>query len=76
MVYGKSEDLRLSLIIQSYVGVSVVVINSLLATLNSRYALKGEGVRGDISTADDTTTSVRMNTPVRTVLTGMYAVSV
>ena len=77
MVRGKSEYLRLSSIIQLYRSVSVVVINSLLATLNSRYALKGEGVRGDPSTvtADHTTTNVPMSTPVRTILTEIYAVS-
>jgi len=53
----------------------VVVVNSLLATLNSRYALKGEGVRGDPSTVGDTTTSVLMTTPVRTILTQVYPVS-
>jgi len=46
-----------------------VVVNSLLATLNSRHALKQRGVQ---STKEDTTTSVLVNTPIRTVLTGMY----
>jgi hypothetical protein len=49
---------------------SVVVVNY----LNSRYALKGEGVRRDPSMTDDTSTSIPMTTSVRTILTGMYAV--
>jgi len=49
-----------------------LVVNSLLATLNSRQALKGAGVRGDLSTTDDTTTSIPLSTPVRTAITGMY----
>ena len=77
MVRGKSEYLRLSSIIQLYRRVSIVVINSLLATLNSRYALKGDGVRRDPSTVttDHTTTNVPTSTPVRTILTEIYAVS-
>ena len=55
---------------------SAVVANSLLATLNSRQALKGGGARdGDPSMTDDTTTGIPLSTPVRTVLTGLYAVS-
>jgi len=55
---------------------SAVVTNSLLATLNSRQVLKGGGSRdGDPSMTDDTTTSIPLGTPVRTVLTGLYAVS-
>jgi len=49
-----------------------LVANSLLATLNSRQALKGAGVRGQLSTTDDTTTSIPLSTPVRTVITEMY----
>jgi len=49
-----------------------LVVNSLLATLNSRQALKGAGVRGDLSTTDDTTTSIPLSTPIRTAITGMY----
>jgi len=49
-----------------------VVINSLLATLNCRHAVKRGGGHGNQSTEDDTTTSVPRNTPIRTVLTRMY----
>jgi hypothetical protein len=55
--------------------VSAVVANSLLATVNSRQALRGAGVREDSSNTDDTTTSIQMSTPVHTVITGMYVVS-
>jgi hypothetical protein len=61
--------------IHPYASVSVVVVNSLLATLNSRHALKRGGVHGDQSTEDDITTSVPTNTPIRTILTRLYAVS-
>jgi len=52
-----------------------LLANSLLATLNSRQALKGEGVRGDPSTTDDTTTSIPLST-VRTVITGIYPTTI
>ena len=53
---------------------SVVVVNSLLATLNSRHALRRGGVHG-IQSTEETTTSATTNTPLRTVLTRMYVVS-
>jgi len=49
-----------------------LVANSLLATLNCRQALRGAGVRGYLSTTDDTTTTIPLSTPVRAVTTGMY----
>jgi hypothetical protein len=75
MIYGKSEQSQPLFIIKLHVTPPVVVVNSLLATLNSRLALKGEGVRGDPPTTDDTTTSIPMTTLIRTVLAGMHAVS-
>jgi len=66
--------LQLSFILLSHTR-SAVNTNSLLATLNSRQALKGEGVHGDLSTTDDTTTSTQMSTVSELTVISVYTVS-
>jgi len=54
-----------------------VVTSSFLPTLNSRMALKGSSVRGDLSTTDDTTTNIPMSRrPVTTTTTSLYTTGV